>query len=670
MVLPPLARRISMQTQNVHRIFIALAALGFSFPTAQPDLPPTVAPAVPGPTASGKVILISWDGAADWVVDRLLSEGRLPNLRRLAERGSAAEYMLASFPSVTASGQASIFTGAWPDAHGVTGNSVPIIPKAEHSFVETQSGFSSAALRAEPIFETAAKRGKNVVVLSATQSYPADRWLRELNTVPKPNTQLRALNFRSFSGFETEIAKPAMIDFNAKIVPVEAWTDLPRGNGPYREITFNVADTTFYVLAYNDPDDPANGYDTLLIRPNSRELRVAKVQSIMKPSQGADTNDKFWSRPFKLPKGKLYGFVSFRLFALDPELEHVKLYQGRVSMVRGTATPDETAKYNEALRGFHDDPFGSYEDGMFGKTIWQGGDGQAEARALEIVRRDVENLKRGTAFALSKWNPDLLTLYEPMTDGAGHEWMGVLDPNSPSYDKALADRLWPFYARIFELEDEWLGSVMEAAPEYSIIVVSDHGMEGTNRFFYPNSVLEKGGLLKRTFGNAVEPAQTKIAAPPSGGFFLVVNGLEWKQGLVPDSQREAVIEEARNQLASARDPASGELIVRHIYRPTDLPDLGLGGPNGGDLYLDVAPGYYPLNQISDKIAARSNSPVGDGNHGFVPTRRSMQAIFYMGGRGMNGGAQLGPVRQIDIAPTIAKILGIDAPSGYRGRALP
>ena len=103
---------------------------------------------------------MSWDGAADWVVDRLLAEGKLPNLAKLSETGAAADYMLASYPSKTAVGHASIFTGVWPATHGVTGNSVPILPRSEHTFLESRSGFSSASLRFEPIYRPQPSRAR------------------------------------------------------------------------------------------------------------------------------------------------------------------------------------------------------------------------------------------------------------------------------------------------------------------------------------------------------------------------------------------------------------------------------------------------------------------------------------------------------------------------------
>src|SRR5688572_30682282 len=99
-----------------------------------------------------KAIVVSWDGAADWVVDRLLAENNLPSLARMASQGARAEYLVSGYPSKTAVGHAAIWTGTWGDVNGVTGNAVPLLPRSAHTIMETQSGFSSLALKSEPIY--------------------------------------------------------------------------------------------------------------------------------------------------------------------------------------------------------------------------------------------------------------------------------------------------------------------------------------------------------------------------------------------------------------------------------------------------------------------------------------------------------------------------------------
>lgn len=612
---------------------------------------------------SHKVVLLAWDGAPAWIVNRMVEQGKLPNLARLEREGASVSGLRAAYPSNTAASFASIFTGTWPSVHGIVGNSVPVMPRAEHTFLETASGFSSESLQAEPVFVTAARQGKNVVVLGGTQSFPPEKYLRTLGPEAK--------HYRSFSGFETEIAKPEMHDFSTKIVPLGAYTDLPPGNGPYREITFKVADTPIYVLAYNDPKDPVQGYDTLLIRPNSRQLGAAKMQTIIKPKPATSEDDRAWSAPIRVQKGDLYGYVSFRLWKLSPDLESCELYQSKVSMIRGSGDPAETAAYSAASRGFHDDPFkSSYAEGLLGKTLYQGGSGEAEARAVEIVRRDVENAKHAIRFALGRWKPDLLTQYSPMVDSAGHTWMGVLDPDSPAYNAELAAKLMPHYETVIRMMDESLGDAMAIAKDYNFVVVSDHGMQGTSKLFCPNAVLEKAGLLTRTFGNAVEPAQTKIAATPWSEFFLVINGIEWKGGIVRASDRDSLLEEVRLRMLAVRDPDTGEQVVTKVYRTEELPEYGVGGLSGGDLYLELQPGYAWSSRISANPVVLSNSPIGSGTHGFHPARPKMQAILYLWGPNVTPQTRIAQALQIDVAPTIAAILGIKPSEQAQGHVLP
>jgi hypothetical protein len=54
--------------------------------------------------------------SADWIVDKLLAEGKAPALAALAAEGAVAEGVIVAMPSLTAVAHASLWTGAHPRA--------------------------------------------------------------------------------------------------------------------------------------------------------------------------------------------------------------------------------------------------------------------------------------------------------------------------------------------------------------------------------------------------------------------------------------------------------------------------------------------------------------------------------------------------------------------------
>lgn len=598
-----------------------------------------------GRTQTAKqVIVISWDGAPDWVVDRLLEEGKLPNVARLAKMGARAEYCIPAFPSKTACGHAAIWTGCYGDINGITGNSVPLFPRREHSLLETRSGFDSRSLHAEPLWITAAKAGKRVVILSATQSFPADPHVETLKAANVPEE-----NFVSFSGFESPIQDG------------RSWTERDLKGGKTWEMT--VGDQTFTATLEDDPGDPKSGFDTVVVR-------LKNDPDGGKPARLKPGNDlSLWSPPFRVTRGALFGNAYFRLFELAPDGSRLLLYQRAVNGLRGAASPEETAQYLEAYGGFHDDPFRRYEDGAFGAPLWEGGDGTAEKRALELVRQDCEFLKRSVRYALKRWNPELLFHYTPMSDSAGHTWMGILDPDSPPHQPELAAKIWPYYEQVLQLQDAWLGDVLDqVGPETAVCLVSDHGMAGISKNVAPNRILEQAGLLAQKDGK-IDLSKTQICAPPWADFFLSVNGTDWNLGIVPPEQREEVLRKATEALLNAVDPQTKQRTITRVFRPEEVVGMGLGGVAGGDLYFDLAPGYYPSNSLRQDAVRTVSGSIGQGVHGFFPYRAKMQAICYLGGAGIQPGILLSGIRQIDIAPTLARLMGIPIPRNAQGHIL-
>lgn len=611
-----------------------------------------------------KLLLVSWDGAPDWVVDRLLEEGKLPGVARLSREGVRAESMIAGFPSKTAVGHAAIFTGCWGVTNGITGNLIPMLPRSSHTVLEAASGFASSSLRAEPIYVAAAKAGRRVAVLSATQSYPPDVHLATLRAAGVKDGSLL-----SFSGFEGLVAPLSLIRADALRPPGAGWTGLPKHKGKLLEAEVKVAETEFFALLYDDSSDPAKGFDTVLIRQGSRDASRAKAAATLKP-RAASPDASAWRGPFRVTRQNLSGNTFFRLFRLSPDARTFELYVRAAHAIQGSAPQQEFLAYLNAYDGFHDDNFAAYGRGQLGPTLWQGGDGEAERRVIEGVRFDVEERIRGVRYAFDTWHPDVLLHYTPTTDSAGHVWIGILDPKSPSHDPALAAKIWPFYSQVFQLEDQWLSAMMEVAgPEVAIALVSDHGMQGVARLFNPNAVLAKAGLYAEGKEGSPDLSKTKVLSPRWSDFGLVINGTDWKGGIVPPQEREEALARAAEALLAARDPENGRPIVTAVLPAAALGEMGLGGPAGSDLYLDVANGYYPSSASSRDVVMKGRSPIGSGEHGFFPQRREMHAIFFLAGPGIAKGRAVPPVRQIDVFPTLAHYLGIPSPQTVSGQIL-
>jgi predicted AlkP superfamily pyrophosphatase or phosphodiesterase len=50
-----------------------------------------------------------------------------------------------------------------------------------------------------------------------------------------------------------------------------------------------------------------------------------------------------------------------------------------------------------------------------------------------------------------------------------------------------------------------------------------------------------------------------------------------------------------------------------------------------------------------------------GTHGYVPTHPEMRASFILSGKGLGKSGSLGEIDMRDIAPTLAKVMGVALP---------
>ena len=123
-----------------------------------------------------RAVLLSLDGAAAPLIDDAVARGLMPALAALRAGGAVARGSLPPLPCKTAAGHAALFTGAWGDRSGITGNEVPV---PAGTIRDVENGFSSTPLAAEPLWVAAARQGLDATVASATHAFPFGPYLDE-----------------------------------------------------------------------------------------------------------------------------------------------------------------------------------------------------------------------------------------------------------------------------------------------------------------------------------------------------------------------------------------------------------------------------------------------------------------------------------------------------------
>ncbi|MDO8586711.1 MAG: alkaline phosphatase family protein [Armatimonadota bacterium] len=615
------------------------------FLLSQFALPPASAAVHAAP--DGKLIILSWDAAGDWIMDRLLAQGKMPNMARLARQGVRAEYVVPPFPSLTAPGHAALWTGSSPDVNGIVYNSVSPLPRSEHTILETMSGFDSRALLAEPVWMAAVKSGKRALLLSAAQSEPFDVYYSRMAALRIPRDHLIGIQGR----FDRPLA-PAGIYTKPKATGSAGIPNLPRHNGRVLRVSGSIEKNSFNCFLFDAKADSKRGYDTAVIMIGKR------TPVLLKPGWSSPrSTDKFSSR-ISLRFGATVASVRFRLFALAPDGSSCLLYHTpalRTAFSVPTRRPFPLASWGEGRV-----PFDEYEHGKLGRTLWTGGNGDAERRLTELIRLSVSRLRSETRSGIKGFQWDLLMHYSPMPDAFEHIIMGFLDDQSRAYRPELARKLWPYLAETYRIHDEWIGDLLALRPKNCLIaLVSDHGMQGVSREFYPNSVLRDAGLLAVGVDGKIDLARTKALVPPwYPGFGVVVNDKSWKGGIVAMEERAVVIEAAENALMAAVDAETGVKPVKRMFKSPN-PEFSLGGPRTVDFAFDLERDYWPERDVRETVAGGTKP--GRGAHGFVPSRPRMWSIFIASGPGLGRSVTLPPMPATNVIPTLCKALGWTAP---------
>ncbi|HCF30105.1 MAG TPA: phosphodiesterase, partial [Cyanobacteria bacterium UBA11049] len=329
-------------------------------------------------------------------------------------------------------------------------------------------------------------------------------------------------------------------------------------------------------------------------------------------------------------------------------------------------------------------------------------DTELEAIYQDQVRTFVDYQTRVALRGISQHpDADLVLTYIEQPDGSGHQFL-IADPRQATdfrnpntigagQDKEKIQRYQQYLQTAYQAADRAVQGIIEAVgtdtkgrPNSNIIVVSDHGFAPFHTAVNLNNYLSNQGFDNK-----------KVRAVTSGPAVNVYINLQGREpdGTVNREEYVTLQQQIVDALAKFVDTnpnyilgSGAELVFDKIYsRPVSDPNsssFGLEtnefiGQDSGDVFALMKLGYNfdgTQNPVVQRLGdASSNSPFFSvpnfyGAHGYDPTLPEMSAIFYAAGPDIGRGT-ISQVRNIDIAPTILQLLGVDAAETVEGTAI-
>ena len=648
--------------------------------------------------SSAKAILFSSDGMRPDLVDKYVAEGRMPTYENLLATGVKGQNgLLQAFPPNTGVGWHTLATGTWPAEHGSMNNTYFRV--GEGNFNNRTSFATDAVLQADHIGQAAERAGKKVVSVE---------WVASRNL--SPQLQGPVVDFRTFFSnrgilLNYDLAgQPAGANAfgvsyqRVDLDPAVGWTNAPASHSPALQEQLKVTNTAFpatdnvdrfYDLyIYDSSNDGTANHNRVLVVPSTAgkdgnagvaDLAAGDWQDVKVTLTGARA-------------GQTAGFY---LKAIEISSSQFRIYFTSIARVNATynalGAAGSAAFAEKLARDFPTSTaadFAPLEAGIVDEDTYveQG-----------LKWKDAHFAYLHHIFDTLGVEPDLLLLGSPVTDEFSHQFMGLYTPTdmdgdpNPYFDDVTNDNvpdnrttIREGYVRAAYSEaDETLalGRELMGEDDTNVFASSDHGFAPQWYAVNAGKILADAGITgAENISNCRAPAApVRAKACWAGGTAQIHINLAGRDpgGVVPAADYENVRNQIINAFQNLTDPANpGKQVVDRIIKKEDLRNVdgtdALHPTRSGDVTVVLRPPYqYDAATPGQRIAFSQFF----GQHGYLPDlvdlahNVNLHATFIASGPAIRAQAPVAGVRAIDVAPTLAYVLGIPVPQNARGKIL-
>jgi len=180
----------------------------------------------------------------------------------------------------------------------------------------------------------------------------------------------------------------------------------------------------------------------------------------------------------------------------------------------------------------------------------------------------------------------------------------------------------------------------------TVIVVSDHGFFDIDKNIHANVELQRLGLIQ-TQAQKVVSKQAWTVSQGGGAAVYILD----------QANRDAIATKIKQAMLKVEG-------IEAVFEPGEFAKIGQStmaeDPHSPDLWLAAKKGYsFSEGTTSEQIVTRVPRA---GTHGFLPESDEMHGILIAWGAGIKPGTKLGRIKNTQVAPTIARLLGLEFPS--------
>jgi predicted AlkP superfamily phosphohydrolase/phosphomutase len=377
---------------------------------------------------------------------------------------------------------------------------------------------------------------------------------------------------------------------------------------------------------------------------------------------------------------RVHGMVQFYVVKSDKELQ---LYASPVNLdPRNPPIPiskpnDYAKELVEALGLFRTLGWAESSD----KPLNEGR--LSEADFLYDCDRAFDDREKIILKELGRTDWDLFVAAVETTDRISHMMYRLIDPRHPLYDADLAARYGDSIEKVYRRADDLAGKMVAKLPPGAVfMIMSDHGFHSFRRSVNLNTWLVQNGYMgfegqqekksletlfgRGKFWDGVEWKRTKAYAVGLGQIYFNLRGRE-SQGIVSaGAEYQALQQEIRSKLVTLTDPDTGERVFSDIYLRDDMykgeylqfaPDLQVGFNDGFRV------GWQDTLGGISRAVVENNNRKWSGDHCATASEISGGVFF------CNRKLNVESPGIMDLAPTALKLLGVPIPDYFDGKSV-